>query len=139
HYFTSRLAVVGLDGSAPRRLGAPGLILDHRQSPDGRYLLVRRLKRPFSRTVAAGAFPMEVEVLDLDGAVVRRVADLPVREAEIGPGPRAFQWREDADATLAWVEASAAGGDRLLTLDAPFVGAPTPLVELSGRFGRVLW
>ena len=85
-------------------------------SPDGRYLLVETLHRPFSYLVPAGRFPRRFEVWDLDGKVVRTVADLPLAEEipitfdSVAAGPRAVSWRADAPATLFWVEALD-GGD----------------------------
>ncbi|MDP8915658.1 MAG: S9 family peptidase, partial [Pseudomonadota bacterium] len=59
-YFTSQLAVVGLDGGAPRRIGQPGLIWGSSVSPDGRYLLQTRAKRPYSYVVPTPLFPTEI-------------------------------------------------------------------------------
>ena len=73
-------------------------------------------KRPYSYQVPAGLFPTEIVVTDLNGRVVREVADLPLRDDvptafdAVAPGPRSVQWRADAPATLVWVEALD-GGD----------------------------
>ncbi len=45
YYFTGQLVRVDLSGAA-QAIGAPGLIADFSVSPDGRYLLTERLKRP---------------------------------------------------------------------------------------------
>ena len=56
HYTASQLARVSLDGTVTR-LGKPGIHWDLAASPDGRYLLVQTLHRPFSYVVPAGRFP----------------------------------------------------------------------------------
>ena len=152
HYFTSQLTVVPLTG-APRPVGAPGVILGASVSPDGRYVLQTVAKQPYSYVVPAGLFPADVTVTDLDGRMVHRVADLPLRDNIPPPfdavetGPRAAQWRADAPATLVWAEAQDGGDprnaaevrDRVLMLDAPFTGQPTKLIDLPERFAGVTW
>jgi dipeptidyl aminopeptidase/acylaminoacyl peptidase len=153
HYFTGQLAIVPVDGSAPRLIGQPGLIAEASLSPNGRYILQQRLKRPFSYNVPAALFPTDILVTDLDGRTVRQVADLPLRDDiplqfdSVAPGPRAAHWRADRPDTLVWVEAQDGGDvrreaavrDRLFTLDAPFTAAPQPLVDLADRFAFLLW
>ena len=92
--------------------------------------------RPFSYLVPADRFPRKIEVWDLDGKLVRTVADLrsqrrsPISFDSVPTGPRDVSWREDAPATLFWVEAldggdagsEAAERDRALLLAAPFQG-----------------
>jgi dipeptidyl aminopeptidase/acylaminoacyl peptidase len=153
HYFTSQLALVALDGGAPRSVGAAGLIRGAQVSPDGRYILQTRVKRPFSYVVPAALFPTEITVTDLTGRVVRRVADLPLRDDvppqfdAVPPGPRDAEWRSDAPSTLVWVEALDGGDarkpaearDRVFMLDAPFTGQPVKLIDVRNRFEGVLW
>ncbi len=152
HYFTSQLVVVGLDGST-RNVGGPGVILGSSVSPDGRFILQTRVKRPYSYVVPAGLFPSEVFVTDLQGRVVHAVADLPLRDDvptafdAVSPGPRAVQWRADADATLAWVEAQDGGDpratapvrDTVYLLAAPFDGRPVKLIDLNERYAGISW
>ncbi len=152
YYLTSRLSIVGLDGSV-EALGEPGIIWYYSPSPDGRYLMVSRLMRPFSYSVTAGRFPEEIQVWDISGEPVFTVARHPVRDAipitygSTFEGPRYVSWRSDAPATLCWVEALDGGDasaeaelrDRILTLDAPFDSSPRVLMELESRFGGVEW
>ena len=153
HYFTSRLARVSATGGAVEALGETGLIREFSLSPNGEYLLVQRLKRPFSYLVPFSRFPTEVLVLDRGGRTVRTLASLPLAENvpagfdAVPTGPRGFEWRADAPATLVWVEAldegdprkPAAQRDRVLTLAAPFSAAPTPLLTLEHRFAGIQW
>ncbi len=152
HYFTSQIATVALDGSQ-RALGAPGIHTTARPSPDGRFLLVETVHRPWSYLVPLERFPRRVEVWDENGRLVRRVADVPLQEEvpvafdAVPTGPRQPGWRSDAAATLAWVEATDGGNpstaaerrDRLALLKAPFEGPPASLLEAEWRIGSVTW
>ncbi|KQW78810.1 alpha/beta hydrolase family protein [Brevundimonas sp. Root1279] len=152
HYFTSQLTHVPLNGRA-RTLGAPGVYLGAGVSPDGRYVLTTKAKRPYSYVVPAALFPAEVSVVDLQGREVKRIADLPLRDDiptpfdAVAAGPRSVQWRADAPATLVWAEAQDGGDprtpaevrDRVFLQAAPFTAAPTPLVDLKERYAGVSW
>jgi dipeptidyl aminopeptidase/acylaminoacyl peptidase len=152
HYATSQIAVVSITGeSAP--IGAPGIHLQATPSPDGRYILVRTIRRPFSYIVPVGAFPSVIEVWDARGQLVKRLAELPLRD-DVGTsfdavpkGPRNAAWRADIAATVVWEEALDDGDpskpatkrDRLYSLAAPFSGAPLVLLDVDTRIGGVHW
>jgi dipeptidyl aminopeptidase/acylaminoacyl peptidase len=152
YYFTSQLTLVPLAGQA-RTLGTAAVYLGSGVSPDGRYVLQTRVRRPYSYVVPAALFPADVLVTDMAGVVVHRVADLPLRDNiptpfdSVAPGPRSAQWRADAPSTLVWVEAQDGGDprtpaevrDRVFTLEAPFDSAPTPLIDLKDRFAGMVW
>ncbi len=152
YYGTSELARVTLDGKTTP-LHAEGIISDFDPSPDGAYLYVDTIHRPFSYLVPYYRFPERVDVLAAGGKLVRTVADLPLREevpigfGAVPTGPRSFEWRADAGATLVWVEARDGGDpraeapvrDEVLTLAAPFAGDPRPLAALALRYGGTEW
>ncbi|HYE43355.1 MAG TPA: S9 family peptidase, partial [Caulobacteraceae bacterium] len=153
HYFTVQLARVSLKDGAIQPLGQPGLYAGAAVSPDGRYILTTRLKRPYSYIVPASRFPTEVNVVDWSGGVIKQVVDRPLAD-DIPPpfdavvtGPRSFSWRDDAPATLVWAEAQDGGDprkkvavhDRVYMQAAPFKAAPTTLVDLEQRYGGVQW
>jgi dipeptidyl aminopeptidase/acylaminoacyl peptidase len=152
HYFTGQIARVTLGGDV-KRIGSPGLIIKARPSPDGKHLLVSAVHRPFSYRVPITRFPLSVEVLDLEGKLERRIADLPLAEEipvafdAVRTGPRDFDWRDDAPATLVWVEARDEGNpavpaevrDEVLAWAFPFDGPPRSLIQLGFRLSTVLW
>lgn len=152
HYATSQLARVALDGTvAP--IGAAGIISEVSASPDGRWLLVTTLARPFSYSVPLTYFPTTIAIWSLDGTVARTLATRPLIErvswggdgAQVGP--RSPSWRSDAPATLVWIEAldggnpatTAAKRDRILVVSAPFTAAPTTVVETEWRARGITW
>jgi dipeptidyl aminopeptidase/acylaminoacyl peptidase len=152
HYFTSQIVLLPLTGTE-QVVGSPGLYQDVQISPDGRFLLVQTLHRPFSYLVPASRFPTRTEVWDLAGNVVKMVSDrglqdnIPRSADAVGTGPRSISWRNDVPATLVWVEAQDGGNpaaaakvrDRVVMLDAPFSSAPVTLAELEFRSRGVVW
>ena len=152
YYLTVQLARIGLDGGVTP-LATPGIAWNFTPSPDGRYLLVEWVHRPYSYRVPVYRFPTRVEILNRDGALVHLVADIPLQEeipmafGSVAVGPRSFNWRADAPATLAWAEAQDGGDarneaevrDKVFLLDAPFDGAPEELATLGLRYAGVQW
>ncbi len=152
HYFASQLVLIPLSGS-DRPVGTVGLHSSVQVSPDGQYLLVQTVHRPFSYLVPWERFPRRTEVWDLSGSVLKPVADGGLQESlsrssdGVPQGPRSISWRADVPATLSWVEALDGGDpatpakvrDRLITLPAPFAGAAVPLAELEFRSRAVVW
>ena len=153
HYLTSRLHVVGLDGSE-RALGPAAVYTSVAPSPDGRFVMTEARHRPYSYLVPWYRFPTRVEVWDAaTGALVHTVADtdlaerVPIAFGSVPTGPRDFEWRADADATVVWAEAQDGGDagaeaairDRLYALAAPFSGAPQELAAFPLRYSGTTW
>ncbi|HXI13722.1 MAG TPA: prolyl oligopeptidase family serine peptidase [Thermoanaerobaculia bacterium] len=152
HHLESQPMLVTLDGKATP-VGAMAPITRFEPSPDGRYLLVETVRRPFSYTLPESRFPRRLEVWDRSGSIVRQLADLPLADSiptdfsAAAEGPRDAGWRDDKPASVFWVEAqdkgdprvAAAVRDRLYALDAPFTATATKLAELALRFDSVLW
>ena len=152
YYATSRLVVIAPDGSE-RYVGAPGIIRRAEPAPGGCHLLVETLHQPFSYLVPHYRFPVRIEVWHLDGRPIRELVDAPLAENvpiafdAVRDGPRSFRWRNDAEATVCWVEAQDGGDpaaetdirDRVYTLSEPFDRAPALLQSLELRYAGVTW
>ena len=80
HYFTGQLARIDLAGAPPRRSARPALYRSFSVSPDGRYLLTERLKRPYSYLLPASFFPTEIAVSTIDGQPVKTLVDRPLAD-----------------------------------------------------------
>ena len=154
-YATSQLAIVPLTGVA-RPLPVKGLLDRLSPSPDGHYALVSALHRPFSYTVPSERFPTITEIVTLKTGATKTMLDrpavdnLPISRDAVAPGPRDYEWRADAPATLVWLEAAEGGAaklkgtvaDRILMLPAPFTAEPTTLLELPMHMvggGGIRW
>ncbi len=151
YYFTSQLAFVDAASGRKTPIGRPAIFDEVRASPNGAFVLVERIKRPFSYLVVAGDFPRDVEVWNRRGEVARAIASLPLADVvPIGgvlPGPRAYEWKPTEPATLVWAEALDGGNprakapfrDKLMTLKAPFTGAPAELLQTEYRYRGTMW
>ena len=149
YYATSQLATVDSETGKATPVGKPGIVASVRVSPNGKDLLVTTLHKPFSYLHAASAFPKDIEVWDLTGKVVQKVAWLPLEDKVpingVMTGPRMVQWRPSEPATLLWVEALDKGDiknqapfrDRIVTLKAPFIGDPKEVFKTEQRFGGI--
>ena len=152
YYGTSQIAIVSL-GGATRIIGTPGIFTTATSSPDGRFLLTSAIHTPYSYVVPMGRFPLATDLWTMEGAKVRTVHDKPMAVEQstafdaVDAGPRGIAWRADAPATLAWIEAMDGGDparpmtqrDRVITLDAPFTGAPVQHLAVATRVRGVTW
>ncbi len=132
---------------------ATGIFSSVSPSPDGNFVLISEVKKPFSYIVPYYRFPSTVTIYDRSGKVIRQVADLPAAEniptgfGAVAEGPRSFTWRSDKPASLYWVEAQDGGDpkkeaairDKMFHLEAPFSGKPVAGITFSLRYGGVTW
>jgi dipeptidyl aminopeptidase/acylaminoacyl peptidase len=151
HFVTAQLAVVSVDEGTSMPVGAPAMITDARSSPDGKYVLVERLRRPFSYTVPHWRFARVIEVLDRGSRVVRVVADQDAADAVpidgVRKGARDVHWQPTAPATLVWAEALDEGDprktvehrDRVMTHAAPFADVPVERWRVEHRLSAIDW
>jgi len=151
YYATALPAVVDVATGRIEAYGAPGIYSQADPSPDGNYVLVTRIKRPFSYSVGADEFARSTEIWDASGKVVKVLADLPPAEDVpmngVPTGPRGVRWQARKPATLLWVEALDGGDpqkkvdfrDKLMALAAPFAGEPREVMKTKERFGGLSW
>ncbi|MCF6225474.1 MAG: prolyl oligopeptidase family serine peptidase [Xanthomonadales bacterium] len=149
---TSQIADINLTGKVIL-LGKPGMYRGYSASPDGKYLLVSQIKKPFSYLVPQFRFPLLTEVWTTDGTLVQQVADLPSGESipkgfdSVIKGRRSIGWRSDKAATLVWAEALDGGDmstetdyhDSVYTWAAPFKKSSRLLLNIERRFAGIQW
>src|SRR5207302_670583 len=80
YYFASQLAAVNTATGAKTTIGRPGIFTNVTPSPNGAYVLVSRVKKPFSHLVPMNGFAQDVEIWSRTGEVAKAIADLPSRE-----------------------------------------------------------
>ncbi|WP_445385484.1 alpha/beta hydrolase family protein [Robiginitalea sp. IMCC44478] len=122
-------------------------------SPDGKYLMVVTVEKPFSYLVPYYRFPSKTTIYDSRGQLVKTILEVPLIEdlpkgfmAE-RTGMRDLSWRSDRAATLTYAEALDGGDpanevafrDQVYQLEAPFDGPGTPLIKTQNRFMRIIW
>jgi dipeptidyl aminopeptidase/acylaminoacyl peptidase len=149
YYATSQLAMVDSVSGRVTPIGKAGIISTVRISPNGKNLLIITIHRPFSYLHAASAFPKDIEVWDLTGKVLDKVASIPLEDKVpingVMTGPRDVEWRPSAPATLLWVEALDDGDlkkqvpfrDKIVALPAPFTGEAREVFKTEQRFVRM--
>ena len=151
YYFTSQLMAVDVASARKTPIGKPGILENVAVSPNDQYLLVSRIKRPFSHLVPMNGFPKDVEIWSRAGQVVTKIADVPSSEGVpltgVQTGPRAYRWRPDRPATILWAEALDGGNlrnaapfrDRIVALEAPFTAQPSEVAKTEWRYGALLY
>jgi dipeptidyl aminopeptidase/acylaminoacyl peptidase len=131
------------------RVGSPGSITKVAAAPGGGFLLVERVRRPYSFSRQYDRFPTEVEVWDLAGKRVETLASRPLADqvpiGGVRTGPREHSWRPTAAATVVWAEALDDGDtykkvphhDRILLK--PVGGSAAELFRTEQRFAGLDW
>jgi dipeptidyl aminopeptidase/acylaminoacyl peptidase len=153
HYATVQLARVGTGeaGAPPVPIGPPGTYDDVVPSPSGEYLLVVRVRRPYSYAVPVERFARVVEIWDRDGTLVHTLDDQNAAEdipiEGVRTGPRMIEWVPNRPHTLAWAEALDGGDpkkevphrDKLLLADGPAWPSTREVAKVQHRLSRVDW
>lgn len=151
-FYASTQLVKNSNGTETK-IGQPAIYGSISVSPDKKYLLIRKIKKPFSYTVPANGFPAEMLITDINGKLVKQVAELP--SSETAPGgndnvqlaPRAFDWRDDEAATVVWCMPLDSGlikkqveyRDAVYALSAPFTGEAIQLFKTKMRYRGTTW
>ena len=151
YYLTSQLLLVDAASGKWSPVGKPAIFDTAEPSPDGKSVLIAKIHRPYSYMVTASSFPKDVEVCDLSGAVIQKLASLPLQEQVpmdgVPVGPRSYRWRAGEPATLTWAEALDEGNpkakvphrDRILQLRAPFREQPQEIARTEFRRADLSW
>lgn len=152
YYLTSQLKSVDLEGNAVN-IATPQIYRAASYSPNGKYLMVQTIQKPYSYLVPINYFPLNTDVLDASGKLVKALYRAPLADKlptgfdVVARGPRDYEWRADAPETLVWAEAQDEGNpknnvpfrDALFALKAPFDQQPQKLFAMATRFGGVEW
>ena len=151
YYGLAQLSEIDIAAGSLRKVGMPAILARVEPSPDGRLLLITRLKRPFSYSVPAYSFSRSTEVWNTNGEPVFMLADLPPADEVplngVPTGPRSPEWQAGRPATLIWAEALDGGDpekivpyrDKVLSLASPFQGAPREIVQTKERCADITW
>ena len=148
----SEVKKVSLDGTTELWLGS-AMYSSISFSPDGNYVLVNTVEKPFSYLVPYYRFPSSTTIYSKDSKKVETVSQVPlIEDLPIGfmatrEGRRSLSWRSDHPATLAFVKALDGGDpknevvyrDEVFQLEAPFNGTPVSLMKTINRFSNIQW
>lgn len=149
---TSELYKISLNGNKTLFKSAD-MFAGQSFSPDGNYIMITTIQKPFSYIVPLNRFPMKSIVYDKNGTEVKIVNETPLTEImpkgfmAVQKGKRSLMWRNDKPATLAFVQALDEGDpankvafrDEMFLWEAPFSANPTSLVKTPQRFSDITW
>ena len=122
-------------------------------SPDGNYVMISTIKKPFSYLVPYRRFPSKTAIYDTNANLVNTVLEVPLIEdlpkgfMAVRKGKRNLSWRDDKPATIVWAQALDEGDpakevpfrDNVYQLDAPFKGEGKFIIKTIGRFQNINW
>ncbi len=122
-------------------------------SPDGEYVMVTTLHRPFSYIVTLSRFPSKTIIYDKNGKEIKVLLESPLEEVRpkgfmsTKKGMRNISWRSDKPATVYFVKALDEGDpaieveyrDEVFSLDAPFTGTPKSVIKTIQRYAGISW
>jgi dipeptidyl aminopeptidase/acylaminoacyl peptidase len=148
----SEIKKVSLNGTVSNFL-PPAMYRGMSFSPDGKYVMITKIKKPFSYIVPYSRFPYDETVYTTDGNFVATVNDVPLNEVQpkgfmaTRKGKRNMSWRADKAATLYWAEAQDEGDpaievpfrDFVYQLEAPFKGEKEMVTRTINRFSGITW
>jgi len=148
----SEIYKVSLNGNKERWLG-DNMYTSISFSPDGEYVLVESLEKPFSYLVPYRRFPSKTTVYTKDGDKIETVVKVPLIEdlpkgfMSTRIGKRNFRWRNDKPATLTYVMALDGGDpankveyrDEVFQLEAPFNAKGKSLFKTINRASSIFW
>ena len=148
----SELYKVSLKGSSVPWLGS-AMYQDISFSPDGEYIMISAIKRPFSYLVPNNRFPSTRIIYTKEGQELSTVAQVPLMEnlpkgfMAVPSGRRSFRWRNDQPASLIFVKALDEGNpdslvafrDEVFQLEAPFDERPKSMLKTQNRFSSIIW
>ncbi|MEN6618027.1 MAG: prolyl oligopeptidase family serine peptidase [Rikenellaceae bacterium] len=149
---SSELHIVNTDGG-DKFFMKSALYAGESISPDGKYVMITTIERPYSYIVPVFRFPQRTAVYDIDGNIIKVVNEVPLAEAipkgfsSTRTGKRNMSWRPDKAATLSFIEALDGGDqskkvefrDELFEWDVPFSSAPVSLAKIPQRAARIYW
>jgi dipeptidyl aminopeptidase/acylaminoacyl peptidase len=149
YYASSQLAIINSKTGDIRKISLPGIISYADISPDGRYILIKEYKRPFSGKVSYYRFPCAWYVYDLkeDKRIYLHSQDLSafLKAGWVQTDKRWFSWHPFYDASLMYLKTLDDGNpeitgeykDELRIVDYPFNNDGELLLKIKNRFRNI--
>ena len=148
----SEIYKVSLDGNKEKWLES-AMFGNITFSPDGNYVMVSTVEKPFSYLVTYRRFASKTIIYSKDAKKIETVLEVPLIEdlpkgfMSTRTGRRDLTWRNDKPATLVYTEALDGGDpekkvayrDEVFQLEAPFSGKPQSILKTINRFSNIRW
>jgi dipeptidyl aminopeptidase/acylaminoacyl peptidase len=149
--FFANAQLIANKNGVERKIAKPDYFSSVSVSPDKKYLLIERLQGTLSYLVPFHGFASVVEVWDMNGNAIKKLADIPSSELEpsgfdnVLNAPRGFDWVDTKPNTVGWIEPLDSGlikkevpfHDAFVTVAAPFTAAPETIVKTPMRLYNI--
>ena len=148
----SELYQVSEDGSYSKWL-KKGMYTSISISPDGNYVMISKIKKPFSYLVTYRRFPTSINIYSKNSELVSNLIDIPLIEElpkgfmAVREGKRSFSWRMDKPSSMIYAEALDSGDpeikvdyrDEVFELNYPFKGNGKSILKTINRYRGIDW
>ena len=149
---TSELYKISIQGKSEKWLDS-NMYTNISISPDGKFVMINKIKKPFSYLVTYRRFPTSIDVYSIDSKHITNLVDIPLIEElpkgfmSVRKGKRSFRWRSDKASTLIYVVALDEGDpakevefrDQIFELNAPFNNNGRSILKTINRFRGIDW
>jgi dipeptidyl aminopeptidase/acylaminoacyl peptidase len=149
---TSELHIVNINGES-KLFKKADIYSNESLSPDGQYVMLTTIHKPYSYIVPMSRFPQKSAVYDMNSQLIKVVNEVPLVEimpkgfSSVRKGKRSMNWRADLPASLVFVEALDDGDqankvdyrDELFLWHAPFNQTPLSLMKTKQRYAGTIW
>ncbi|WP_396173594.1 prolyl oligopeptidase family serine peptidase [Flavobacterium sp.] len=149
---TSELYKISLSGTMELYKSA-AIYAGESFSPDGNYVMLTTIQKPYSYIVPMSRFPQKSIVYDVSGKEIKVVNEVPLTEimpkgfSSVRKGKRSMNWRADKPASLVYVEALDEGDqakkvdyrDEIFQWNAPFNSEAIAMMKTQHRFEGIMW
>jgi dipeptidyl aminopeptidase/acylaminoacyl peptidase len=153
HYAGAEIVVFDVKSGNMNKVLPKGIYRSFSPSPDGKFLLVTTVKRPYSYNLPYSRFAYKVDVFNADGSSLANIVEKPLQENipqgfdATEKGRNGIAWRFDKPATIFFSEPLDEGDpakevpkrDNLFTLDFPYNGIPKFLASTTNRYSSITW
>lgn len=149
---TSELYKVDLNGNS-KLWKNKAIYASESFSPDGNFVIITTIEKPYSYIVPLGRFPQTITIYDKDGKLISEfhkkplIEDMPKGFMATQTGKRSISWRADKPSTVVYVEALDGGDpanevefrDEVFQIEAPFNSTPQSIAKTIGRYSGITW
>lgn len=148
----SELYKISLDGKMEKWLGS-AIYTGINFSPDGNYVLIETVEKPFSYLVPYSRFPSKTTVYTREGKKLETLVEVPLIEdlpqgfMAVRTGKRNFSWRNDKPSSLIYTVALDGGDpenevpfrDEIFEIEYPFNGKEKSILKTVNRLRSIQW
>ncbi len=148
----SEIHKVNIDGSSKKWL-PKAMYRSISFSPDGKYVMITSINKPFSYLVPYYRFPSETNIYDQKANLIQNIVKVPLIEdlpkgfMSTRKGRREISWRLDKPSSIIYIKALDQGDqeikvdyrDEVFELKAPFKSEGNSILKTINRFNQIEW